>query len=508
MNIDNIKKYYEQAKKENLDFAPMMNRIYQFIQNYNTNWGTTNSNIINKGGRTDTKIYATNIAQYADEFANYLTNLVFPYGVKFFNLHFEGTDNSIQQNKEIVYNASEKIFNYLENSNFYQEIPKAFRDLTAGTGALIMNYNLENNSIYFKALDVSRLYFLEDDFSIPNYVFRDLGNLSYLDRLRQYPNINFNSNEDLSLIEYVIPFFENKKRKFKYVITNNDFKTEYFTMVWDTNPFIIFRWNTDSNENIGRGILCKHLSTLNLIDELESSILKGTEIALNPMFITNDNDFIKNNHGIDFRAGSLIQIGYSTELQQLPNNVNLPFARADINQKYQEIIDSLKIRTLSQQQQKEMTATEVQARMSQQINILGGFANRHIKELVIPLINRAIELLTKANIINKDTIKNHKLKYENPITILNKKIKMQDTINSLNYLNMIGGNQGQVIINSSIVRGKVAEEIMQSSGLDPSFYNNADEIEKNIEQVEQAQQQQQFLQMQLSNPNLQFNGGM
>ena len=155
-----------------------------------------------------------------------------------------------------------------------------------------------------------------------------------------------------------------------------------------------------------------------------------------------------------------------------------------------------------------MTATEVQARMSQQINILGGFANRHIKELVIPLINRAIELLTKANIINKDTIKNHKLKYENPITILNKKIKMQDTINSLNYLNMIGGNQGQVIINSSIVRGKVAEEIMQSSGLDPSFYNNADEIEKNIEQVEQAQQQQQFLQMQLSNPNLQFNGGM
>lgn len=507
MNIDNIKKYYEQAKKENQDFAPMMNRIYQFIQNYNTNWGTSNGNVINKGGRTDTKIYATNIAQYCDEFANYLTNLIFPYGVKFFNLAYEDLDNAEQQNKETIYKVSETLFKYLENSNFYQEVPKAFKDLVAGTGALLMNYNVINNSIYFKALDVSKLYFLEDDFSIPNYVFRDIGRISYLDRLRQYPNINFNSNEDLTLIEYVIPINENNKIKFKYVLTDNEFNNEYFVRMWDTNPFIIFRWSTDSNENIGRGILCKHLTTCNTIDELEQSILKGTEMALNPVLVTNDNTFAENNHGFDFRSGSIIQIGYQSTIQQLPNNVNLPFARADINEKYQEIINSLHIRPLSEQQ-REMTATEVQARLSQQINILGGFANRHIRELVIPIINRTIELLTVANILDKNLTKNHKIIYENPITKLNNQIEIQGTINALQYLNMVGGNQGQVIINSTINRGKVSEKIMEASGLDPSYYNNADEIEKNLQHIEQAQQIQQYLQLQASNPNLQSNGGI
>jgi len=172
--------------------------------------------------------------------------------------------------------------------------------------------------------------------------------------------------------------------------------------------------------------------------------------------------------------------------------------------KYQEVINALGIRPLSDMNSKEMTATEVTARLNQQINILGGFANRHIRELIQPILYRAIELLIIANRINKDDVKGHVIKYENPITKLNSQIQAQGLLNALGQLNAIGGQQGQAVINSTIKRGSIAENlVMKATGIDPSYYNSAEQIDNNLQQIETAQQQQQFLQLQANNPNLQ-----
>lgn len=504
MEKDIIKAYYQKALDENRRFRPMMKRIYEFIQynGYCWNNAENQNNSNNLGDRQDIKTFAANIAQYTTEFANNLTNVIFPYGTKFFNLEYTDNSNS-PEDKKILNEISQKIFDNLLNSNLYQEAPKSFRDIAAGTGALLMNYSTDEEKIYFKALDVSKLYYLEDEVGIVSYVFRNIGVLTDMDRKRLYPNINFNTDDDISLIEYVIPIFENKKKKFKYIITDIDFENNFVEQVWDTNPFIIFRWNTYANENIGRGILSEHLSTLNLIDQYEHDILKATQLTLTPPIVTNDITFQQNSYGLDFSPGSLIPIGLGSTIEQLKINSNLPFARADIQLKEQEIINAFQIRPLSDMNSKEMTATEVTARLNQQINVLGGFANRHIRELIIPMIDRSIELLIKSNKIDKNLINSKLIKYTNPIAKLNGQIQVQSLMVALSQLNALGGQQGQVVINSTIKRGKVAEEIIKASGIDPAYYNDDSTIESEIEKVEQAQQAQSLYQLQASNPNIQ-----
>jgi hypothetical protein len=495
--------YYNKAKDEYEHFKPTLMKAYKYIQYNNKSWNTNNDANYDIGIRTDNKTYATYISQYTSEFANNLANAIFPYGVKFFNLTYDNEEISDIE-KKTLNKISDLVFHSLLESNFYQEITKSFKDIAIGTGALLMNYNTNEKKIYFKALPSNKVFFLEDDSGLCNYVFRHLGILSAEDRERLYPTIDFKERGNLELIEYIIPDYDGKKKRFKHCITDHQFSNIYLEQYWDNNPFIIFRWNTYTEENIGRGILIENLATLNLINKMEEDVLKATELTISPPFITNDPTLLDMNKGLDFSPGSLIKLSMNSEMKQLQTVNNLPFAIEHIQMKYQEVINALGIRPLSDMNSKEMTATEVTARLNQQINILGGFANRHIRELIQPILYRAIELLIIANRINKDDVKGHVIKYENPITKLNSQIQAQGLLNALGQLNAIGGQQGQAVINSTIKRGSIAENlVMKATGIDPSYYNSAEQIDNNLQQIETAQQQQQFLQLQANNPNLQ-----
>jgi hypothetical protein len=508
MNIDNIRAMSIQAFNELELFRDQMFSIYNLCYSSN-NWRSDIDNT--QGRRTDDDQFNTAPVVNTPRFAALITNLIAPAGTKFFELTPRNnlTDSEEQSFKQSVAPVSDYIFEHLNSSNYYQALIEAMTDLASGTAGLVINFNDDIKELYFKSLDMSKVAFLEDGRGLINYVFRKLGIFDKLAQQRLFPDIDFKGLNEVNLMESVVPL----DGKFIYRLSDVNYNNIYKEVESKTNPFIIFRWSKLSYETRGRGVLNNILGTIKMTNTMCRDMIDAAALINSPPFLTT-NDSLINPYNVKFEPNALIQLADNDSLfKPLTYQGNLPFAMQEIQMQNEYMNQSMMLDILGQVGQARLTATEVDARLQLATPTLGAANSRLIRELHTPTFDRIIELLEmfgeiKPITIDMETGKPRKIvyKFTSPIINIQKQNDVQKIMQAIQATAQITGQQAQQYIDAAFKVEKLPYYIADSIGANLAYVNTDEETLNNLQQMAQAQAQQeamqQYLQMAQSNPAL------
>lgn len=497
MDIKQLRSYYDQAKLELENFRSVQYDIYKHVIPGKNSWKGGDDTV---GERTDLDIFNSDPVTSVSQFRDNLVSLTIPAGSKFFNI--KPNNNSVVVDENVLENVSDVIFNQLNSSNFYQAISESFLDLAAGTGGFTVNFDKQNNILYFTSLDMSKVSFLEDHLGKITYVFKEFGMLNQNQQNLLFPDVDFQKDQNISIIECVYPV----GNKFVYMITNSTFSKVYKMQETATNPFIIFRWSKRPSENRGRGILHELIGAIKMTNRMARDVMDATSLVIMPPVVT-DNSSGLNYNNLVIAPGKIITVdNVNSVFKPFPTSPNLPFGYEAIGLNNAKIDKALMINVLGNVGGKELTATEVNARMQLAANILGAAYNRLQREMLSPMFDRIIDLLSSNGIIepiDKDMMGNSikvKLAYFSPIVNADAVIQAQKTMQTIQYIIQATGDPKYVA--AGVKLDKIPYYAATAFGARMTLINSEDETKSNLEGMIKAMEQQKQAMMQPANPAL------
>ncbi len=169
---------------------------------------------------------------------------------------------------------------------------------------------------------------------------------------------------------------------------------------FETNPFIIFRWSSLAGEVYGRSPIMKCLPDIKTANKVVELILKNATIAISGIWQADD-DGVLNMANIKLVPGSIIPkaVG-SAGLTPLKSGADFDVSQIILSDLRARIRSAMFSDRLSILSEKVMTATEVVARNTEMMRILGATYGRLLYEFIRPLIERGLYILQRRGEIN------------------------------------------------------------------------------------------------------------
>lgn len=186
---------------------------------------------------------------------------------------------------------------------------------------------------------------------------------------------------------------------------------------FETNPYIIFRWSVLSGEQYGRGPVLRALPDIKTANKVVELVLKNATIAVSGIWQADD-DGVINLNNINLTPGAIIPkaVG-SSGLTPLSSGADFDVSQIILKDLRERIRHALLADRLGLLSEKEMTATEIMARNSDMMRILGATYGRLLHEFIRPLTDRGLQILSRRGVIAPITLNSDaELKYIAPIT--------------------------------------------------------------------------------------------
>ncbi len=306
----------------------------------------------------------------------------------------------------------------LNDSNFYTTVHQCYMDLVVlGTACLFMAENPIGASSAFSFTAIP----MADIAILPNAVFHTTS-MSARDVMEKYPTwtppsnirdmIKQDADTPIKLVQSLIGTEFTAWLDVGGDIENNIVATGTF----ETNPYLIFRWSLASGELYGRGPVLRALPDIKTANKVVELVLKNATIAVSGIWMADD-DGVINLNNINLTPGAIIPkaVG-SSGLTPLTSGANFDVSQIILKDLRERIRHALLADRLGLLSEKEMTATEIMARNSDMMRILGATYGRLLHEFIRPLCERGLQILSRRGVI--DTITLHgdaELKYIAPI---------------------------------------------------------------------------------------------
>lgn len=193
--------------------------------------------------------------------------------------------------------------------------------------------------------------------------------------------------------------------------------------IFDTSPFINFRWLKAPGEIYGRSPVMKALPDIKTANKVVELILKNASISVTGIWQADD-DGILNPANIKLVPGAIIPKAVGSKgLTPLEAPGKFDVSQLILENLQKRINHSLLADRLSQVETPNMTATEVLERSAEIARILGASFGRLQSELLTPLLKRAFHILRRrGDILNFDLDgKIVDLQYKSPLAMLQAK---------------------------------------------------------------------------------------
>lgn len=480
MDIATTQKYYKIANNELEAFRELMDKAFLNITGYKDYSYSQKPNIAE-----DEKLFVYNLNpyMYLMQFVNLLIYLSMPPGANFGDIEVYPSDN-VDLNNWKDKSLIPELFKTINNSNFYQILPRCMFDQTIGTGGYLMTW--KNDQLYFELLNMAKVCFLQDDMGKVNYVFRKLGIFNKEQQQLKFPHLINKFKESVSLLESIVP---DGKGAFIYRLTDENFSAVFQEITMPINPFVIFRWDVRANENRGRGIALDLLPEICQLNDLARQFNQAVDLVIRPPLVSNAD--LQN---VILTPAKILKLSNNESIKPINTGLNLPFSWEMIQQRNNAIADFLYIRELGQiGQSGQLTATEVNARMQIANRNFVGFKSRNESELLSPTLTNAIYFLIKHKVIEdpavlfpKSKIK-YKFKYNSPSL---KTQGYQDIERLLQYAQTISqffGPVGQLAINQSTDIGQIPSWIGERLSIPSNLLIPAEQFKEAMAQISQQQ---------------------
>ena len=187
---------------------------------------------------------------------------------------------------------------------------------------------------------------------------------------------------------------------------------------FDTNPYLIFRWNLCSGELYGRGPVLRALPDIKTANKVVELVLKNATIAVSGIWQADD-DGVINLQNINLTPGAIIPkaVG-SSGLTPLTCGANFDVSQLVLSDLRDRIRHTLLADRLGLISDRDMTATEVLARNADMMRVLGATYGRLLHEFIRPLCERGLQILSRRGVIEPISLHSDaELKYLAPIAI-------------------------------------------------------------------------------------------
>jgi hypothetical protein len=510
MDIKKIIKNYEKANEERQEFSEMLTDAYRYCIPSRNGW-TTQS----KGARNDIIIYNSFPVSAVKTFASNILSMTTPNGLKFFDLKSkkiisdinsteEQKNTAVEEFNQQVSPISNAIFEYIVDSNWYISFHEALIDLSAGTAGILCTYSGDDDDpLKFESLNMAKMAFSESSKGIIDNVYQSVEDMNIDLAKATYPEATFPEYRDrVSFL--VATVYDEKKRNYHYMILDKGDYTILMDIELDYNPFVIFRWSKLAGETWGRGIITDNIGTIKTTNLMKADVLTASQRVIAPPTIVHSNSIV-NPSNTDFAPNSIITVrpvAGSSPITTLPFTGNLPFGIEVIDKENQQLNTELFNDPIGSVGQGQQTATEVSSRMQLYANKIGSPYSRLQRECLSRVINNVINILTTRGLIPK-LPDNIKIAYSSPILHMQKQQDFQKTMQSIQSIAQIAGNNAQQAIAMAVDLPKLSTWIPESLGADMSLFRTTDEVRAMMEQLQKVAQQQQTLQqLQQSNPAL------
>lgn len=306
----------------------------------------------------------------------------------------------------------------LNDSNFYTTIHQCYMDLVVlGTACLFMAENPigADSAFSFTAIPMSDIAIL------PGAVFHTTS-MTGREVMEKYPqwtppaNIRDAIKRDP---EYTIKLVQSLVGTdfVAWLDVGGDIENNIVsTGTFETNPYIIFRWALCSGELYGRGPVLRALPDIKTANKVVELVLKNATIAVSGIWQADD-DGVINLNNINLTPGAIIPkaVG-SSGLTPLASGADFDVSQIILKDLRERIRHSLLADRLGLLSEKEMTATEILARNSDMMRILGATYGRLLHEFIRPLVDRGLQILSRRGVIDKISLHSDaELKYIAPI---------------------------------------------------------------------------------------------
>lgn len=315
-------------------------------------------------------------------------------------------------------NATNMLRAHLNDSNFYTTIHQCYLDLVVlGTACLFMAENPLGSDSAFSFTAIP----MKDIAILPGMVFHTTS-LPACDLMERYPTlvlpnhmkdtIKNNPQTPIRLVQSLID-----KDFVAWVDVGGDFENNIVARgTFETNPYIIFRWSVVSGELYGRSPVLRALPDIKTANKVVELVLKNATIAVSGIWQADD-DGVINLSNINLTPGAIIPkaVG-SSGLTPLSSGADFDVSQIILRDLRDRIRHSLLADRLGLLSDKEMTATEILARNSDMVRILGATYGRLLHEFIRPLCERGLQILSRRGLIEKISLHSDaELKYIAPI---------------------------------------------------------------------------------------------
>ncbi len=434
-NLQNIIDRYKQAlsKRQNWESYWQECYNYAFPQKQNLSFCSYEG-----GVKNNFHLFDGTAPDAVEQLASSLLAELTPPWAKWFGLkagqHLSQTEQT--ELAPFLEKTSDIILQNFEHSNFAIEVHQCYLDLiTAGTACLMFEEAPlgQTSAFNFYSVPLSEIVFEEGPTGKLDVTFRS-SKLNFAGIKNRFINAQipdsiiskFNNDTDykLQVIEFVEPVIEGGGYRYIAFALEEDFNSSgAFILkegVFETSPFINFRWLKAPGETYGRSPVMKALPDIKTANKVVELILKNASIAVTGIWQADD-DGILNPSNIKLVPGAIIPKAVGSKgLTPLEAPGKFDVSQLVLENLQNRIKHALLSDRLGQINSPGMTATEVLERSAQMARILGATFGRLQSELLTPLIKRAILILRRrAEILNFDLDgKTVDLQYKSPLALV------------------------------------------------------------------------------------------
>jgi hypothetical protein len=272
-------------------------------------------------------------------------------------------------------------------------------------------------------------------------------------------------------------------KKQEYVLRDADF---------NENPHAVPRWSKISGEKYGRSPGMKALSDIKMLNQMMKTLIRVAQKVADPPLMVPDNGFLMPLKTVP-GGTNIYRAGTKDRIEPLQTNARLDIGAELLEQTRVRVRQAFFIDQLQLQDGPQMTATEVNQRIEEQLRIMGPILGRLNNELLKPIIDRTYAILFRKNKLPDapDLLKGKELEIQYTSQIA----KAQKAAGA-NTLNRVIQSVGPLIeMNPTVMDVFNSDEAVRIHadifGLPEEMLNNQDDV-KAVRQARAEQQQAQI----------------
>jgi len=390
-----------------------------------------------------------------DQLSALMLSEVTPPWMRWFSLT-AGTDLSTEEIQSVqggLDKISENLQIHFDRSNFVMEVHQCYLDLiTVGTACLLFEEAPigASSAFRFTSIPLSELCLDEGPTGRLDVTFRR-SQMDFLTLKNRFPKVEFSDRFIKQTKEKEIKFrvIESVQPRlnggYDYVAFLEP-DSQYDSIkgmnpvlkegVFETSPFISFRWLKAPGEVYGRSPVMKALPDIKTANKVVELILKNATIAVTGIWQAED-DGVLNPSNIRLTPGAIIPKAVGSKgLTPLEAPGKFDVSQLMIDDLRSRIRHALLGDKLGQIDDARMTATEVLERSSEMIRILGATYGRLQTELLMPMVDRAVSILRRRGEVPEIYIDGRLLKVSYKSTRGDEQ-SQKDANNALLWLNSV-----------------------------------------------------------------------